>query len=143
MSLAHLFDQPVVKPRPTRVVRGLLDIEPKRAPEVPLVYSGPINLVEAPAEQPDAPRGKRPARTEQERLEHRRAKRRDYGRTYRAKQAAAGVKKKRKPYAEFTEEEKAKRRARQLAYYLEHRERIAQRERDRRAAKKKEAARAA
>jgi hypothetical protein len=28
MSLAHLFDQPVVKPKPTRVVRGGLDLQP-------------------------------------------------------------------------------------------------------------------
>jgi hypothetical protein len=144
MSLAHLFDQPVVDPKPTRVVRQSLDVEPKHAPRLDLVYSGPVILVKepqpasvaAPVAVPVAPRGKRPTRTQEERAAHRLAKKREYARTYRERQAAAGLKKKRKPYAEFSDEEKAKRRARQTAYYHAHRDEMAQKERERRAANK-------
>jgi hypothetical protein len=30
MSLAHLFEQPVVVPKPTRVIRAPLDVEPAK-----------------------------------------------------------------------------------------------------------------
>jgi hypothetical protein len=120
MSLAHLFDQPVVKPRPTRVVRGSLDMEPRRAPDI--VYT-PTIRPHTPAQdaKPAA------AMTPEERL----AKKRAYGAAYRARQKAAGKKKKRKPYSEFTPEQKAVRRAKQMDYYYANRERIAERERER------------
>jgi hypothetical protein len=121
MSLAHLFDQPVVNPRPTRVVRAPLDVEPAiaRKQKIPLVYV-PVIALHTPAEPP-----KRKAMTPEERQ----AKKREYGRAYRERQAAMGRKKKRKPYSEFTEAEKAVRRERQLVYYYANKTAIAERER--------------
>jgi hypothetical protein len=121
MSLAHLFDQPVVNPRPTRVVRAPLDVEPviARKQKIPLVYV-PVIALHTPAE----PR-KRKAMTPEERQ----AKKREYGRAYRERQAAMGRKKKRKPYSEFTDEQKAVRRQKQLAYYYANKAAIAERER--------------
>lgn len=120
MSLSHLFAQPVVQPRPTRVVRGVMgapDVEPPRAPG--MVYIATIKV-----HTPEEPRR---AMTREERL----AKRRAHGAAYRARQKAAGKAKPRKPYSEYTPEQKAKRRAKQLEYYYANRAKINDRERQR------------
>ena len=77
MSLAHLWDQPVVKPRPSRVVRHLRDAEPAQARSYhELKYSGPVELQPEQGKVEPKPAAKpRVAMTKAERLRRRREQR--------------------------------------------------------------------
>ena len=106
--MLDLFMPPKVVPKPTRVVHGLLDVEPSRVP----------GMVYVPTIKPHTPPEPKKPLTPEERL----AKKRAYGAAYRARQKALGRKKNRKPYSAFTPEQKAARRAKQLEYYYANKE---------------------
>jgi hypothetical protein len=114
--MLDLFQPPRIVPQPTRVIR-LADVEPVLPPSC--VYRPQIAIHVPPAA---------PGRMSRE---ERLAKKRAYDMAYRARMKAAGRKKRRRPYSEWTEAEKAARREKQMAYYFANRERIAQRERER------------
>ena len=113
--MLDLFQPPVITPRPTRIVLAL-DVEP--APRHAWAYVPTIATHAPPVVQ-------RPTR------EDRLAKRRAYDAAYRARKEAAGEKRLRLPYSEWTEAQKVTRRAKQREYYQANKAAIAERERQR------------